>query len=375
MDEEPTQPNTQPYHDPRRHGTNSMLCEQDETDIIAALHPASPSAHLAVSLTAEAAAQHILQNHPLSHIPEEGDSRELSELSDVHGSARDIALRFSSKVHDIRLGFYFGRNPSNSDIILGGPPHKTISSRQFRIFLNHHGILMLEDTSTNGTIVDGMVLRGNRSTDHSGKSQPKMTLHQGAMIEIPTTTKENGELIRFVVNIPQRDNGQTRYNQNLNGYLQCVFQAERRAAALEKARKAGAEAAEAFPVSLAYIPCFLCQILTFPQAPMNALPPGIRQEVTPNASAYLATTGGNTHGMHWNGGTKYNVVSLLGSGAMANVFKLSSKRDGEVFACKQLDKKRFLRSGIVGDKIYNELNIIKRLRHVSEGLASKRETH
>lgn len=68
--------------------------------------------------------------------------------------------------------------------------------------------------------------------------------------------------------------------------------------------------------------------------------------------------------MHWNGGTKYNVVSFLGSGAMAMVFKLSSKRDGEVYACKQLDKKRFLKSGIVGDKVYNELNIMKKLRHV-----------
>jgi len=245
MDESPTQPNTQPYHDPRRHGTNSMLCEQDEADIIAILHPTSPSAHRAVSLTAEASTQHILQNHALSQIREEGDD-ELIHLPDVDGFARDIALRFSSKVNDLRNGFYFGRNPSNSDIILGGKPHKAISSRQFRIFLNHYGILMLEDTSTNGTLVDGIVLHGDRATDHAENSQPKMTLHQGAMIEVPTTTSMHGETIRFVVNIPSRDIGQTRYNQNLTGYLQCINQAERRAAALEKA---GANAADVIPVS------------------------------------------------------------------------------------------------------------------------------
>lgn len=245
MDDESTQPNTQPYHDPRRHGTNSVLCEQDETDIIAILHPTSPSAHRAVSLTAEAASQHILQNHALSQIREEEDD-ELTHLPEVEGSARDIALRFSSKVNDLRNGFYFGRNPSNSDIILGGKPHKAISSRQFRIFLNHYGILMLEDTSTNGTIVDGIVLRGDRGIDHAGNSQPRMTLHQGAMIEVPTASSNHGETIRFVVNIPSRDMGQTRYNQNLTGYLQCINQAERRAAALEKA---GANAADVIPVS------------------------------------------------------------------------------------------------------------------------------
>lgn len=77
--------------------------------------------------------------------------------------------------------------------------------------------------------------------------------------------------------------------------------------------------------------------------------------------------------MHWNGGTKYNVVSYLGSGAMAVVFKLSSRRDGEVYACKQLDKKRFLRNGIVGNKVYNELNIMKKLRHVGGTCPVKHE--
>lgn len=253
MDDEPTQPQTQPYHDPRRHGYSSMLGEQDETDIIAILHPTSPSAHRAVSLTAEVASQHILQNDALSQIEEEqvieegnDELTQRTQASDANRSARDIALRFSSKVNDLRHGFYFGRNPTNADIILGGKPHSGISSRQFRIFLNQNGILMLEDTSTNGTMVDNVVLRGNRCVSPMGESQPRTTLHQGALIELVTSSSRSGDVIRFVVNIPSRDIGQTKYNQNLTGYLQCINQAERRAAALQKA---GGNAADVIPVS------------------------------------------------------------------------------------------------------------------------------
>lgn len=252
-DEGPTQPQTQPYHDPRRHGASSMLGEQDETDIIAILHPTSPSAHHAVSLTAEVASQHILQNDALSQIDEEQVMEEgndgltqRTQAPDGNRSAWDIALRFSSKLNDLRHGFYFGRTPTNADIILGGKPHSGISSRQFRIFLNHNGILMLEDTSTNGTVVDNVVLRGDRYISPTGESQPRTTLHQGALIEVLTSKSRSGDLVRFVVNIPSRDLGQTKYNQNLTGYLQCINQAERRAAALQKA---GGIAADMIPVS------------------------------------------------------------------------------------------------------------------------------
>lgn len=69
--------------------------------------------------------------------------------------------------------------------------------------------------------------------------------------------------------------------------------------------------------------------------------------------------------MNWSGGSKYNVVGTIGQGAFANVYKLSSKRDGVVFAAKQLDKSRFAKDGTLSSKIYNELNLIKSLRHVS----------
>ena len=98
---------------------------------------------------------------------------------------------------------------------------------------------------------------------------------------------------------------------------------------------------------------------------MQALPQGLRHHSSPHPSLVAAATGGNAHGLHWNGGTKYNVVGFIGSGAFANVYKLSSKRDGAVFAVKELEKKRLAKEGPLSNKAFNELNVIKGLRHVS----------
>ena len=96
----------------------------------------------------------------------------------------------------------------------------------------------------------------------------------------------------------------------------------------------------------------------------NALPAGRQQHITPTTS--IIFPGGNNHGLHWNGGEKYNVVGHIGAGAFATVCKLSSKRDGEVFAVKQLEKRRFLKDGIANSKFYNELNLMMSARHVSD---------
>ena len=104
---------------------------------------------------------------------------------------------------------------------------------------------------------------------------------------------------------------------------------------------------------------------------MHALPQGVGPGTSRPTTMLAAATGGNVHGMHWSGGPKYNIVGYIGSGAFANVYKLSSKRDGMVYAAKQLDKKRFARGGNLPEKIYNELNVIKGLRHVSVSSLSK----
>lgn len=71
------------------------------------------------------------------------------------------------------------------------------------------------------------------------------------------------------------------------------------------------------------------------------------------------------HGMVWNGGDEYNVVGYIGKGAFANVYKLATKRDGELFAVKQIEKRRFVKNNVLDQKISNEMLIMKDLNHVS----------
>lgn len=256
MEETATQPTTQPQLDGRCLGM-SRLSKQDEGDIVAILHPTSPAAHIAVNLTAQISPQHIHQNHDDSFVAEGGDID--SEEALTPRNAQDIALRLSSRVNDIRLGFVFGRNVHKSDILLvreerkedRGEDHNNtihaISNKHFRIFINRNGILMLEDTSTNGTLVDDVVLHGHRAQAQKEHSQPRITLHPGAMIQIRTPGSEDS--IRFIVGIPTRYYGDSKYNENLYGYLACVGQAERKAAAVAEAGVRNKDVPSNMPVS------------------------------------------------------------------------------------------------------------------------------
>lgn len=69
--------------------------------------------------------------------------------------------------------------------------------------------------------------------------------------------------------------------------------------------------------------------------------------------------------MEWNGGDDYNVVGYIGKGAFASVYKLATKRDGDLYAVKQIEKRHFMKNGILDQKVHNELLIMKRLQHVS----------
>ncbi len=380
MEENCTQPATQQVA-----RKDSTLSEQDESDIICILLPTSPAAHEAVELTAHAAPQHILQNHDISHIyeaPDEditadtrpGDDSDDLEESNAHlpeptqskwdGPAKDIALRFSSKVHILGLGFTFGRNPVKCDLLLSN--NEAISNRHFRIFMKNNGSLMIEDTSTNGTLIDDIILRGPRSKLLDPTSESQNTLCNGTTIELPLKGKQRGQSIRFSVKIPMRsENGLVKYEQNCFAYIKCVEQAERQYGFLVEATRNG-NAPVIRPVS--YQPSIHSSLPTFltqKQVPMHALPQGPRPGTSPHTSLLTAATGGNFYGMHWSGGPKYNVVGVIGSGAFASVYKLSHKRDGALFAAKELDKSRLVKNGSLSSKVYNELNLIKGLRHVS----------
>jgi len=71
-----------------------------------------------------------------------------------------------------------------------------------------------------------------------------------------------------------------------------------------------------------------------------------------------------TCGVHWNGGEMYNVIEHIGKGAFADVYKFATKREGKIVAVKELEKRRFIKNGILDHKVTNELKIMQGLNHV-----------
>ena len=238
MEEEATQPCTQPRYD-RRRGGQVDPGTTDEADIICILMPSSHPAVEAIELTAQAAPQHILQNRTMSHVDKDDDLIDNEDSPKRNGKTQDIALRFSSRVHNLRMGFTFGRNPKFCDLLLGKVDNKRFSNRHFRIFINEYGSLMLEDTSTNGTIVEGTVLRCDKADVPQDARHPRHTLHHGAIIELPTMTRKSEVTLRFIVHMPNREGCEERYRQNLQAYIAFVAQVARQAVVLEEAAKEG----------------------------------------------------------------------------------------------------------------------------------------
>lgn len=263
MDEGATQPLTQPHLDRGRNGSVSV---KDESDVICILHPSTRAACQVVDSLAMTAPQHILQNADLAQFLEEDtmhDTRANSvnaddaekdverqqrlsqsedELTDdgTHVKpprGREIALRLSSRVTDPIHGFVFGRDYRKCDIVLGLHSDRkkiSISSRHFRIYLTQGGILMLEDSSTNGTFVDDILLKYKDCPPGESYSH---ILGQGTVIVILSSNGQDD--LKFVVSIPNRERGGLKYEENLRDYLGFVAQAERQAAEVRKAKENG----------------------------------------------------------------------------------------------------------------------------------------
>lgn len=68
----------------------------------------------------------------------------------------------------------------------------------------------------------------------------------------------------------------------------------------------------------------------------------------------------------WNGSDKYNRVSEIGRGAFATVYKVTSKLTGTPYAAKELDKRKFMKNGVLDQKVENEMRIMKAIKHVRQ---------
>ncbi|OQO06349.1 hypothetical protein B0A48_08938 [Cryoendolithus antarcticus] len=321
---------TQPTQDPRRQGLmNSGLAHEDVSDLLCILHPCSPAAFKIVAHTALRCPQNVLQTRSFDDYDDGVSQSVLEEQetfilgSDSTAQAMDLALRFSAKVVRPHMGFVFGRNATVCDIVVDTDTIKRVSNVHFRIFINESGSLMLEDLSTNGTVVDDVVLR---SKDQA-RAQTRM-LTPGSIIQILSPKAE--EVVKFIVRIPNREGHEQEHQSKLIAYIHNM--------ALAVAR-----AQDAAPNDVA-----------------RRLRPA--NETQHSGPQKMGLT--NKHfGMHWSGGEKYNVVGQIGKGAFATVYQIATKNDGQLYAAKELEKRRFMKNGVLDRKVNNEMQIMKAIQH------------
>lgn len=62
-------------------------------------------------------------------------------------------------------------------------------------------------------------------------------------------------------------------------------------------------------------------------------------------------------------------MGVIGKGAFATVHKVTSKYDGSPYAAKELDKRRFMKNGVLDQKVENEMKIMQKVHHVSTHLS------
>lgn len=314
MADDLTQPSTQQVLDPRRLGrNNSGLKNADVSDVLCILHPGTPAAFGIVARTAQINPQHVLQNW--EEVDHEGPDDSTFVIRSSPEEAQDLALRFSSKTRAPHVGFTFGRNPRICDIVLvdGVANVKRISNMHFRIYVNENGVIMLEDQSTNGTLVDDHHIKGR-----SGPDKPSTRIiSNGSTIAIPSPVPQ--QRILFHVRIPPRDGHEADYRLKFDAYMG-------RMAALNR---------------------------------QGALPP---HQPTATTSKTLVIQS-NSYGMKWDGGPDYRVSGFLGKGAFANVYQLTTCFNGQYLAVKELEKRRFLKDGILDRRLDNEMQIMRSVNH------------
>ncbi|KAL9605055.1 MAG: hypothetical protein Q9179_001651 [Wetmoreana sp. 5 TL-2023] len=363
MDDQPTQPaNIHPIDPHEKRGHYAGLSEHDRSDILCILHPSTPPAYRAVQLVAESAPQHILQYrtsfkessvHNQSVAQHESQSDQLTADPDQmtvdngqHTEPKepplDIALRLTSKLLNPTYGFAFGRDPGRCDLVISSKGRQQrVSGVHFRIFVSSKGSLMCYDTSTNGTWVDGQFLRAKKEPTEFG---PQSTIHPGSCIEL--MLGENGDIGRFFVSVPERENVSEVYGRKLHAYINYVAQLERQKKE-EARRKSEGIPMEAPPV---------------PMPPFAEVLQGGKISDAANKKL-VAGTEPYHHGMHWNGGDTYKVIGEIGKGAFATVYKLARRHDGETFAVKEVKTQDLVRRGVLDRKVEQELKIMQRLKH------------
>ncbi|KAI0172053.1 hypothetical protein GGR52DRAFT_548849 [Hypoxylon sp. FL1284] len=338
-DSQATQPATQNALDPRRFGKqNSGFSDEDISDIICLLYPNSESASREVKEIARSPEyiQHTTGKYTADAIDSdlylEDDAEDFGRVRGIGDHA--LVIKLSSILKDPPLGFTFGRNRARCDLCFAYDPGKRLSNIHFRIFVNKFGSVMLEDQSTNGTVVDSKLLR--KKVERPGQtSTTRRTLESGSTIKI-VMQQSTSDLV-FLVRIPRRDGDhEDAYKRKLAAYLR------RQHGQDDDANK-----------TIGPGPGGHVNLFSPPQNGRRATDE--TWDITQEAHERLPR--------EWRGGEKYARVGVIGKGAFATVHKVTSKYDGSPYAAKELDKRKFMKNGVLDQKVENEMRIMQRVHH------------
>ena len=206
---------------------------------------------------------------------------------------------------------------------------------------------MIEDQSTNGTFVDRNLLT-SRPKDNTRQAVSRWVLSSGTVIKIYLHQEIRD--LTFRVRIPRREDVYER------AYLNKVADYYAR----HGLQGAGAIQANGGPVDIFKLP-------GKPLENQQNGPDGVAQQLKSPSKRREAQTPMNRE---WNGSGKYNRVGSIGKGAFAVVYKVTSKYDGKPYAAKELEKRRFVKNGVLDQKVENEMKIMEKVSHVRKALSS-----
>ncbi|KAJ9134010.1 Serine/threonine-protein kinase RAD53 [Pleurostoma richardsiae] len=340
---QPTQQATQNVVDPRRLGKqNSGFSDDDISDIICLLLPYSEAARQEVADIALSTSQHMVRR-------EDADNVDLNCSAEVNARGfgtspytsgeHAVVLRLSAQVKNPLQGFTFGRNSTRCDICFTKDPLRRLSNIHFRIYLNEYGVLMLEDQSTNGTVVDGTLLKfRSRQTNET-----RRTLSSGSIISI--LMHEVSLDLAFLVRIPKREGDyEALYRRKMRSYLNN----------LQFLAAGQAETMKPGPTG---------HVDLFPATEQAGDIGAARLRLESGDQVHQGDRGVERFPREWTGSEKYNRVGQIGKGAFATVYKVTSKFTGTPYAAKELDKRKFMKNGVLDQKVENEMTIMQNVQH------------
>ena len=321
---------------------NSGFSDDEISDIVCILYPYSSSARREVSRTARHDQHHVVGTEDAVAIePDyslEDDASRFQAPQPMGEHA--IILRLSALVKNQIQGFQFGRNAAKCDICFVEDPKKRLSNVHFRVYVNNFGTVMLEDQSTNGTFVDNQLLRAKNPNLQHKKPDVRRVLTHGSKIKV--LMHDESEDLIFLVRIPRREGEHSaRYMENVGAYF-------------ERLRKAGGPIDET--------------MITTPGGHPDLFSTPRTKTGTPVSRQVRLAAAGPSHPQYqteWRGSEKYSKVNQIGKGAFAVVHKVTSRYDGKPYAAKELEKRRFVKNGILDQKVENEMKIMQQVTHVS----------